>query len=415
MRAEMSQQVEKIESYLEEQLPTYLEALRKMVETNSFTFNPTGVDRLAGLTADLFRELGFTAEMIPSANPRYGHHLVLIRQGSGRKRLGFVSHLDTVFPPEEEEANDFRWREVGEKIYGPGTVDIKGGTVIMYMVLDALRYAAPLVFEETDWVLLLDASEEEDGEEFGSLCKKHLQREETLACLIFEGGGIGDGNANVVVARKGRAVFRVRAEGRAAHSGSAHRSGANAVVELAHAINRIAGFTDYDRELTFNVGAVNGGTVVNRVPHSAAALVEMRAFDDGIFEQGLERMRALPATSTVTSAEDGYRCQLQVEIVKQVPPWPQNPNTDKLYSYWKEAGKQLDISVWPEARGGLSDGNYFWELFPTIDGLGPAGGNAHCSERSGGGQKEQEYVRRDSFVPKALLNSIAILKLLSSQ
>jgi glutamate carboxypeptidase len=49
---------------------------------------------------------------------------------------------------------------------------------------------------------------------------------------------------------------------------------------------------------------------------------------------------------------------------------------------------------------------------PTIDGLGPAGGNAHCSERSLDGSKDQEYVRISSFVPKASLNSLAILKLL---
>jgi glutamate carboxypeptidase len=64
-----------------------------------------------------------------------------------------------------------------------------------------------------------------------------------------------------------------------------------------------------------------------------------------------------------------------------------------------------------QERGGLSDGNLIWDAVPTLDGLGPWGDNDHCSERSADGTKEPEYVEVSSFVPKALLNTIAILKL----
>ena len=67
-----------------------------------------------------------------------------------------------------------------------------------------------------------------------------------------------------------------------------------------------------------------------------------------------------------------------------------------------------------EERGGLSDGNLLWDLAPTIDGLGPCGDNDHCSERSADGTKEPEYVDLDSFVPKALLNVLAIVDLAQS-
>jgi glutamate carboxypeptidase len=48
----------------------------------------------------------------------------------------------------------------------------------------------------------------------------------------------------------------------------------------------------------------------------------------------------------------------------------------------------------------------------TLDGLGPSGENAHCSERSEDGSKEQEYVLASSFVPKAVLNTVAIIGLI---
>ena len=405
--------LERIREYLEKKQPFYLDLLRQMVEINSFTTNPAGVGRLGRLTADVFAPLGFADEQIPSTRPEYGPHLVLTRPGETSTTVGLISHLDTVFPAIEEKQNDFHWREEGNLLYGPGTVDIKGGTVLIYMVLDALRCCAPALFAATNWVVLLDAAEETDGEEFGRLCQERLPVTDTRAALIFEGGRGNWQEANVVVARKGRAIYRVTAEGRAAHAGSAHEQGANAIVQLADAVQQIEGFTDYARDLTFNVGTLAGGSVVNRVPHFASASVEMRAFSREIFEDGVARMMALPrATENVESANGDYRCRLQVEIVKETGPWPRNPQTDRLLAIWQEAGEELGIRVWPEERGGLSDGNYFWDMLPTLDGLGPSGGNAHCSERSEDGRKDQEFVRRNSFVPKALLNAVAISKLL---
>jgi glutamate carboxypeptidase len=82
---------------------------------------------------------------------------------------------------------------------------------------------------------------------------------------------------------------------------------------------------------------------------------------------------------------------------------------------WKATAEKLGWQVVAEQRGGLSDGNWIWDFVPTLDGLGPSGGNAHCSERSEDGSKEQEYVDVTSFVPKATLNTRAIINLITKQ
>lgn len=402
----------RIEEHLQERLPFYLKTLRQMVEINSFTANAQGVDRLGALTAKVFADLGFQAEHIPSTDPMFGHHLILTRPGGSGRKVGFVSHLDTVFPPSEERQNDFHWREEGSRIYGPGTIDIKGGTVVMFMMLDALRAVSGEIFEDTTWVLLLDASEEVSGEDFGRICVERLAGEETAACLIFEGGYVGREQANVVVARKGMATFRIEVEGKAAHAGSAHHNGANAIVQLAQLIQTIDTFTDYERDLTFNVGTVAGGSVVNRVPHFASSSVEMRAFDMEAYEDGLTRMLALPEEAQVSSPDGAFTCDVRVEVTRRTAPWARNEATDGLFEVWREAGREMGLEVMPEERGGLSDGNYFWQEIPTLDALGPSGGNAHCSERSPDGKKDQEFVSRWSLVPKATLNTLALLKLL---
>ena len=72
------------------------------------------------------------------------------------------------------------------------------------------------------------------------------------------------------------------------------------------------------------------------------------------------------------------------------------------------------MPVSSEERGGLSDGNLIWDAVPTLDGLGPWGDNDHCSERSPDGSKLPEYVEMNRFVPKALLNVTAILKMVEA-
>jgi glutamate carboxypeptidase len=400
-----------MQAYLEEKMPYYLEMLRQMVAINSFTANAAGINALGELTAERFATLGFTAEFVPSAVAGYGRHLVLTRPGQSGRTVSLVSHLDTVFPPEEETHNQFAWREAGDRIFGPGTVDIKGGTVMIYMILDALQTFAPAVYDDITWLILLDAAEEADAEDFGALCRARLAGPHTLAALIFEGGYKERNEFWLVRARKGMAICRVAVEGKASHAGAFHQNGANAIVQLADVIQQLAALTDYEREVTVNVGTVTGGTVTNRVPHYAEALLEMRAFSAEIYDETLAAILALNGRSTVQSA-GGYPCQVSVELLRKTEPWPRNEGTDRLLALWQETAEALGYRVVPEERGGLSDGNHFWHVAPSLDGLGPAGGNAHCSEQSADGSKEQEYVRRSSFVPKTMINTAAILKLI---
>ena len=412
------QKTNKLNDFFQNNLPHYLELHRQMVSINSFTENAAGVNELGLLTAKIFAALNFEAEFVQANNPKFGRHLSLKRNAHQANRaenpptIAMISHLDTVFPPEEEIANDFVWRQEGDRLYGPGTVDIKGGTVMIYMVLDALQNFYPEVLNNTNWLVLLDASEERLSVDFGEFCLQRLPQN-TLACLVFEGGTHPNGDFYLVVARKGRATFRVHVEGRSAHAGNNHAQGANAILQMAYTVQKIAGFTDYDKEITFNVGVIHGGSVVNRVPHTADAEIEMRAFSPQVFAEGVDKMLSLNGVSQVSSA-DGYPCSVSIRMEEQTAPWPRNDATEKLYQLWEKTGNQRGFQVRREERGGLSDGNWLWNHFPTFDGLGPSGANGHCSERTPDGSKDQEYAQISSFIPKALLNTMAIVNLVQN-
>ncbi|HAM72109.1 MAG TPA: hypothetical protein DCM86_10745 [Verrucomicrobiales bacterium] len=405
--------LDSLKGWLEGRLPAALAILERMVSINSFTENRDGVRELAELTRRTFSDLGFTSESVPSVNPRFGDHLICTRPGSSGRSIAMISHLDTVFPPEEEVQNHFRWQPDGDRIYGPGTQDIKGGTAMMWLVLGALRATRPELFDSITWKLFWNSSEETLSQDFGEVCRSRFDPG-TLAALVFEAEGRLGEDRLVVAARKGRATWRITARGRGAHAGGKHRQGANAIVQLATTLQKVAALTDHPNELTFNVGRVEGGTVANRVPHEARAEGEFRAFSPEVYARGMAALKGLAGPGEVRSLADRFPCSVEVEILSESRPWPRNPGTDRLVELWESAGEQAGVRVGSHERGGLSDGNMLWDAVPTIDGLGPWGDNDHCSERSADGQKVPEYVDVTSFVPKAMVNTLAILRLLGS-
>ncbi len=399
---------EPLMDYLTSLMPEATEWLRRMVEINSFTTNVKGINALGKLTASCFAELGFVSEQVPSTESDHGCHLFLRRGALSEKPILLVTHLDTVYPAEEELRNDFHWMESPseDRIYGPGTVDIKGGTILIWMMLNALRELHPKAFEEAHWLIAANAAEEVMSADFDHQVKARCSHG-AKAVLVFEGGPREKSEYHLVTSRKGRAVYRLSAQGKGAHAGSAHAEGLNAIVGLSEIVSRIAGLTDYANGLTVNIGLMEGGTVINRVPHEASLELEMRAYEPEVLDQACNSLQALaleqPAGTTIV-----------VECLGKTPAWPVHSGGLALVDHWSDAARIVGLTIKATARGGLSDANYLSDLGPTLDGLGPAGANAHCSERSADGIKVPEYVEPSSFVPKARLNIGAVLRLLGS-
>jgi len=392
----------------EKHLPAALDLLRRLVAINSFTTNASGVDAVAQLTAEVFAPLGFTAELVRCATPGTGHHLFLSHHSAGADPIVLVTHSDTVFPPEEEQSNDFKWdeRPTEGRIYGPGTVDNKGGTALIWLMLQILHDCAPEAYAQTNWLVAANAAEEITGDDFGRATIQHCGGK-ARAVLVFEGGPVDAQDWHIVTSRKGRNTWRLTAEGKASHAGSKHHEGINAIDALALVLPDIAAQSNATEERTVNIGMIQGGTVVNRVPHAASAEWECRATDPAALQRADDFFVSLSGTAT-----NGTK--LITERTGHTSAWPGSVASEALFHLWHEAAAAMNLSAVSVPRGGLSDANHLWHLAPTLDGLGPHGGNAHCSERTADCSKLPEYVEPNSFVPKAVMNVLALLKVISS-
>jgi glutamate carboxypeptidase len=393
---------------IEEQFPHALQLLKELVDIGSHSLDPDGVNRVGEKLWQEFEELGFVEGIMQSTDPRCGKHLLLNKPGTGHTALLLVSHLDTVYTDEELEEHDFQWREEGERIFGPGIVDDKGGIVMIWLLLKALKEADPEFFHSVHWQVHFNAAEELLGVDFAQASVRSLHPR-TKAALVFEFGPTQGKNWKILTGRKGRAQFEIQVEGKAAHAGHPEL-GANAIRQLAELIPQIEDLTDLDKGLTANVGLIKGGDACNTIPNYAQASAEVRANCQEVLDEAVEKILALEGDGTVRSAADGFTCKIRVNLLEKMDAWdPQNPESQGLLSVWQAAGQIMGIQVDRYERGGLSDGNYLAaQGMPTLDGLGPDGGNLHSSRNAPEAGLEPEYIRIDTFAEKTLLNALAI-------
>ncbi len=409
----MSPVLTALENSIANELPDALRFLEALVRINSHTENAAGVNANAARIVEQFRPLGFRPTLVPCREAGRGKHLILDSGGEG-PAVACISHLDTVFSADEEMRNDFSWRPEGPRIFGPGTYDIKGGTAMLWLLMASISREDRALFEKTRWVLIWNAAEEQLVADFAEVCTSILPVT-TLACLVFEGDNESAEGFSLVNTRKGRGQFHIRVEGRGAHAGSRHQDGASAIRQLARMIEAVESLTDHPRGLTINVGWMRGGSSPNRVPHEAEARMEVRFRELEDFARVCEEIQRLAACGSVAAMSDGFPCRITVRLEDEIPNWPDDPATGHLAGIWQRAGALCGLPVTFAGRGGLSDANRLWRHFPTLDGLGPRGGNPHASERSPDGSKIPEFTDATSFVPKTLINHLALRTLLCGE
>jgi glutamate carboxypeptidase len=318
---------------------------------------PGAEEALAVCAALLPSEAG--VERVPCSTPGGAPDLIARLPGRGSRRMLLVGHIDTVIG---HEAHGPLRRE-GDRLYGPGTTDMKGGVVLALGVTRALALRSELFAELT---LILVTDEEWRTHKFvhaGSFAGYE-------ACLCFEAGERGPGGEEgVVVRRKAAGTLRATARGRSAHSGSAPDQGANALLALARTAIDVAKLHQPSgpERLSVVPTIVRSGKAFNVVPAEGELILDLRADRAGAFDEVLE---AIPASL------DGVTVEARLERV-----WPGMDSRAATADLLERASARLGRRIVGVARGGASDASHFAPSVPlTVDGLGPRGGGAHTPE-----------------------------------
>ncbi len=347
--------------YFQEDLAHTLALLEELVNIESPSTEKAAVDRLGEKIAQHFREIGGTIEVFQD---EMTGNSILARWGSGPGGILMICHMDTVFEVGTTLQRPFR--QDGEKAYGPGVLDMKGGIAILASVLRA--YQRENAWPERPISVLLTGDEET-----GSMASRRLIEEQAVHAALVLCMEPGLSSGALKTARKGTGSIAIRTRGIAAHAGADHERGRNAIEELAHHILAAQKLTDYKHGTTVNVGVIQGGTRNNVVPDSALADADFRVYD-------LEEIKRLEAWARdLKPVIEG--AQVSAEVAVNRPPMPRDDLMRQIFARAKAIAQEIGIELTEGSTGGGSDANFVAPLgVAVLDGLGAIGEGAH-SER----------------------------------
>jgi glutamate carboxypeptidase len=329
--------------------------LAALVDVSSPSGDVPGAEAAIAVCIDLLPD-GAEIERPPCSTKGSAPDLIATVRGSGVRRIMLLGHIDTVIGHDAHQP----LRPDGERLYGTGTVDMKGGDVLAFGVARALAQRSDRFAE---LAVLMVCDEEWRTAPFG-----HVERFAGYdACLCFEAGHLtADGREGVVVKRKAAGTLVVDATGRAAHSGAAPDQGRNALLALARVADRIAAFHDPSGpdQLSVVPTVMRAGTAFNIVPAGGELISDMRAQTLEAFEPVLASVPA-ELDEVVLDARMGRK-------------WPGMDSVAATAPVLEGAARRLGKPIIGVPRGGASDASHFAASIPlTIDGLGPRGGGAH--------------------------------------
>lgn len=367
-------------------------------ETNTGSWNRDGLISLAPRLGDAFSALEADIELIQTdpiekiANNGQveafdtGPIIRIRSRQSADMQVIMSGHYDTVFPPHTFT----EIKEIGDdKFNGPGLADMKGGLSVMLGALQAFE-AGPLK-DKLGYQIIITPDEETGNFASAPFLTEAAQSGAMIGMTYepcMDTGAMSGG-------RKGSAVFDIVLHGRSAHAGRAKEDGRSALEAAAAMVVELEQLNGTYEGVTFNVGAIDGGSAVNIVPDLAVVRFGARAPDAEAAAWATQQVNNLLADAL---ARDGISGHMHGGFYR--PPKPRNDAQQHLFDAVAQTGRAIGLELEFVDTGGVCEGNNIFAAgVPNVDTLGVMGGRIHSDE---------EYVVMSSFGERAQLSALLL-------
>jgi glutamate carboxypeptidase len=375
-------ELEALRASVTDHLAAYLRDLERLVNIDCGSYTPAGVDEIGRWVSAFLEGMGADVDVRPDATGRYGATVVGTFTGTPQgPRVLLIGHMDTVFDPGTAAARPFRIED--GVAYGPGVTDMKSGLLAgLYALRAILAENRELPFERLTFIANPD-------EEIGSpTSSEHIRAAaaDADAALVLE---CARANGDIVSSRKGILDTRIAINGRAAHAGVEPEKGRSAILEAARVVRELHALNGRWEGVTVNVGKITGGTRPNVVAERCDLEVDVRSTT----AEGLRAVEA--AVRDIAVATEVPDTTVDVEVRVGWLPMEKLERSGRLVDHAKAIAARLGFDVNDTSTGGASDANTTSGMgVPSLDGLGPIGGNDHSPA---------EYLDVGSVVPRTTL------------
>jgi glutamate carboxypeptidase len=358
---------------VEARRPLFLADLQQLVDLDCGSYDKAGVDAAGRIVQARLEDDGWAVERLP--HDVYGDTLVATIDGGAPGHVVLLAHLDTVF--EKGTAAQRPFQIAGDTAYGPGVTDCKAGVLAGVNAVAALARFPRVTF-------LLTPDEEIGSPSSRAHIESFAKSADAAFCLEC-----ARANGDIVKARKGVVDLVVDIVGRAAHAGVEPEKGINAALDAALTTVALQELNGRWPGVTVNVGVIHAGTRPNIICPSARLEIDVRAVELATFELAVAEVERVALEVRVPGvAKTAGRSASHA---------PMEPTAagEALVAVALKLAAELGISTAACATGGAADANTTSSLgVPTIDGLGPVGGNDHAPT---------EYLDLRSITPRTTL------------
>jgi glutamate carboxypeptidase len=362
-----------------------LALLERVVNINSGTQNLAGVRSVGNIFRAELDALGFKTEWVDGAAWHRAGHLLATHPGAGPKIL-LIGHLDTVF---EADSPFQKFERIDAKTAkGPGIIDMKGGDVVIVAALKALHAAGAL--KNMDVTVMMTGDEEAPGDPQSRARAALVAAAKGRDIAIGFEDGSGDPKF-AVTARRGDTGWELQVTGTPAHSSQIFSAefGPGAIFEAARILNAFREKMAGEPHLTFNPGAIVGGTAVefdaaqsrgtafgktNVIAKGAIVAGDLRTLSPEQLNKARQTMQTIvagkmPRTEATLTFDEGY------------PPLAPAEGHTKLLAVYDRASQDLGFgpvtAVSPDKAGAADVSFVASEVPMIIDGVGLMGRDDH--------------------------------------
>jgi glutamate carboxypeptidase len=378
---------EKLKSAAEQAQTALIDTLHDMVLIESGSGDVEGLKKMADFTEARLQALGAKTERRKTTRGAGADMVIGTFEGTGRKRLMLIAHMDTVYQKGVLTAQPYRVD--GGRIYGPGIADDKGGIAVILHSLKILKDAGWRDFAR----LTVSFNPDEEVGSIGSgefIAELADQHDVVLSCEPTPAAPAAKNDA-LLLGASGTATGTMEVKGRAAHAGAAPQLGRNALIELAHQLLQTQDIAKSIPGTQLNWTTARAGTVRNQIPEQAVAGADIRlTVPDGVqkLQAALNekiKQKLIPDTETTVKIEPGRPAFVASDAGRALAREGQ--------AIYAEIDRKLDIA---EMTGGATDAGFANRSgkAAVVESFGLAGFGYHARD---------EYIDVGSIVPRLYL------------
>jgi glutamate carboxypeptidase len=376
--------------------PALIATLEQLVSIESGSGQLDGLARMASVLEGRLQALGMTTRRHKTTAGAGADVVIGSMTGTGRRRVLMMGHMDTVYQAGILNTQPFK-RE-GNKLYGPGIADDKGGIAV---ILHALKILGDAGWKDFDQITVLFNPDEEVGSiGSGELIAEMSDQHEIV--LSFEPTSTREHNQSesLLLGAAGTAAATLTVKGRASHAGVSPELGRNAIIEISHQMIQTKDVAASIPGTQMNWTNVISNKATNQIPELATARADVRLTIPGAEKPLLTALQAKVAgTRLVPDTESN------IQLVIGRPAFRAGAAGKALAEKAQQIYREIDRSlVLVPMIGGATDAAFAGRSgkATVVESFGLAGFGYHARD---------EYIDIESIVPRLYLTTRLLVDL----